>query len=219
MRLIELSAQGPSPVAELFNRYLNGNLSASIGRYSLKDALTLTYRYLLNSSATRVINSCVNLFTLPSYFSSWNSTLPVERRKWGNADEREVRRTRSKVIASCRAREWKPEAEGLGSLPREITLSRDHLWSSVANFTQVCMTAFASRCVYYFTRWGHGNWRLEWRSRGFAGAEPPDCHDTNLKCFMNKFCHATCFFILSLDEHFPVNTFYCDDITWRLHVM
>ena len=22
-----------------------------------------------------------------------------------------------------------------------------------------------------------------------SGAEPPDCHETNLKCFMNKFCH------------------------------
>ena len=28
-----------------------------------------------------------------------NSTLRVERWKWGNADEREARRTRSKVIA------------------------------------------------------------------------------------------------------------------------
>ena len=45
---------------------------------------------------------------------------------------------------------------------REITLSCDHLRPSAANFTRVCMTAFASRCVYYFTRWGHGIWRLEW---------------------------------------------------------
>ena len=44
-----------SQVAELFNRYLNGNLAASIGQYSLKDALTLTYRYLFSSSAPWVI--------------------------------------------------------------------------------------------------------------------------------------------------------------------
>ena len=44
-------------VAELFNRYLNGNLSASIGQYCLKDVLTLTYRYLLNSSATWVFRT------------------------------------------------------------------------------------------------------------------------------------------------------------------
>ena len=45
-----------------------------------------------------------------------------------------------------------PEAEGRGFLPREISLSRDHLRPSVANLTRVCMTAFVSRCVYYFTR-------------------------------------------------------------------
>ena len=96
------------------------------------------------------------------YNAKYNSTLRVERRKWGNAGEREGRCTRSKVIASCRAREWEPEAEGQGFSPREITLSRDHLRRSAANFTRVCMTAFASRYVYYFTRWGRGNWRLEW---------------------------------------------------------
>ena len=30
--------------------------------------------------------------------------------------------------------------------------------------------------------------RGEAPARG-AGAEPPDFHETNLKCFMNKFCH------------------------------
>ena len=151
------------------------------------------------------------------WYQFQHSKLHVERRKWGNADEREVRRTRSKVIASCCAREWEPEAEGRGFLPREITLSRDHLWPSAANFTRVCMTAFASRCVYYFTRWGYGNWRLEWLQlwlafgwragwgreyrwreargskaqprRGVRGTMPPDWHETHLKCFMNKFCH------------------------------
>ena len=24
---------------------------------------------------------------------------------------------------------------------------------------------------------------------GLGGGEPPDCHETNLKCFINKFCH------------------------------
>ena len=66
------------------------------------------------------------------------------------------------MIASCRALEWRPEAECRGLSPREITLSRDHFLPSAANFTRVCMTAFTSRCVYYFTRWGHGNWQLEW---------------------------------------------------------
>ena len=123
---------------------------------------------------------------------------------------------------AVRVREWEPEAEGWGFLPREITLSRDHLRSSAANFTQVCMTSFASRCVSYFTRWGDGNWQLEWlqlllRSGWWAGrgvedpagvrgtapvglrGEAPwggggDCHETNLKCFMNKFCYETFFF-------------------------
>ena len=53
------------------------------------------------------------------------------------------------VIASCRAREWEPEAEGRGLLSREITLSRDHHRPSAAKFMRVCMTAFASRCVYF----------------------------------------------------------------------
>ena len=75
--------------------------------------------------------------------------------------ERQVRRTRPKVIASCRAWEWVPKAVGRGFLPREITCSRDHLRPSAANFTRVCMPAFALRCVYYFTRRGHANWRLE----------------------------------------------------------
>ena len=106
---------------------------------------------------------------MKGFKEAYNSTLRVERRKWGNADEREVRHTRSKVITSCRAREWQPEAEGRGFLSREIALSRDHLRPSAANFTRVCMTAFASRCVYYFTRWGHGNWRLEWLQFIIAG--------------------------------------------------
>ena len=41
--------------------------------------------------------------------------------------ERQVRRTRSKVIVSYRAREWETETVGRGFLPREITFSRDHL--------------------------------------------------------------------------------------------
>ena len=50
-----------------------------------------------------VLNHCGNsIFKNVKKFLS--STLRVERRKWGNADGREVRRTRSKVIASCRAR-------------------------------------------------------------------------------------------------------------------
>ena len=82
-----------------------------------------------------------------------NSTLHVERWKSGNAVERQVRRTRPKVIAGCQAQEWEPEAVGRGFLPREIIFSRDHLRPSAANFTRVCMTAFTLRSVYYFTRW------------------------------------------------------------------
>ena len=37
---------------------------------------------------------------------------------------------------------------------------------------------------------------------GVRGRLPPDCHETNLKCFMNQFCHETFFFILPLDEQF-----------------
>ena len=76
------------------------------------------------------------------------------------------------------------------------------------------MTAFTSRCVYYLPGedmeigglsdfnycWHVGGGRNGVRgaapvgSRGEAparvwGAEPPNCHATNLKCFMNKFCH------------------------------
>ena len=34
-------------------------------------------------------------------------------------------------------------------------------------------------------RWGPG----AKPRRGVRRAEPPDCHETNLKCFINKFCH------------------------------
>ena len=110
---------------------------------------------------------------------SCNSTLRVERRKWGNAGEREVRRTRSKVIASCRAREWEPEAEW--HLPDE-------------NMEIGCL----SDCNY---RWHAGG---GWGGEGSTGAgtRGGHCHEANLKCFMNKFCHKTFFFILPLDEQF-----------------
>ena len=121
------------------------------------------------------------------------------------------------------------EVRNRGRRPRILT-TRDNVQSrspsaKCCNFTRVCITAFASRCVYYFTRWGHGNRWLEWLQlllacgwwaergreyrwreaqwsgtqprwgpgakprRGARWAEPPDCHGTNLKCFMNKFCH------------------------------
>ena len=62
-----------------------------------------------------------------------NSRLRVERRKRGNAH---------------RASSSSHEAEG----DREITFSRNHLRRSAANFARVCMTAFVSRCLYYFIR-------------------------------------------------------------------
>ena len=83
----------------------------------------------------------------PIFSVCQNSTLRVERRKWGNV---------ASVKFVARGRRWSRAVE------REITFSRDHLRPSAANFTRVFMTAFASRCVYYFTRWGDGNWRLEW---------------------------------------------------------
>ena len=55
----------------------------------------------------------------------WNSTLRVERRKWRNADEREARRTRSKVIAR------KLSSAGMmarGRKPRDVT-ARDSVQS------------------------------------------------------------------------------------------
>ena len=57
-------------------------------------------------------------------------------------------------VRECRwARKSPHEIEGDCELsPREITLSCDDLRPSAANFTRVCMTAFALRCVYYFTR-------------------------------------------------------------------
>ena len=33
---------------------------------------------------------------------------------------------------------------------------------------------------------------------GVGGGVPPDCHETNLKCFMNKLCHE----MRQLDEQF-----------------
>ena len=42
----------------------------------------------------------------------------------GMRTERQFRRTRPKVIASCWAREWKPEAVGRGFLPREEVIER-----------------------------------------------------------------------------------------------
>ena len=116
-------------------------------------------------------------------FNSNNSTLRVERRKRGNAQrassssheaegDRELssagvrtRGRRPRILTareSNRPREWRPETVGRGLSPCEITFSRNHFRPSAANFTRVCMTAFASRCVYYFIRWGHWNWRLEW---------------------------------------------------------
>ena len=43
---------------------------------------------------------------------------------------------------------------------------------------------------------GHSPGGVQGRSPGggLQGAEPPDCHETNLKCFMNKFCDETFFF-------------------------
>ena len=143
--------------------------------------------------------------------------------------ERQVRRTRPKVMASCRAREWEPDAVGRGFLPREKVIERGNVTAGdnfqspspsakCCDLSRLCMTAFVSRCVYYFIRWEHWNWRLEWliiagmwwwvgRGRknrwreargpgaqpcpGVKGAEPPDCHEMNLKCFINKFCYET----------------------------
>ena len=113
-----------------------------------------------------------------------NSTLRVERWKRGGGAQRassssheaegdrelSSARVRSRgrrprfltAWESYRAREWRPETVGRGMLTCEITFSHDHLRLSAANCTRVCMTVFGPRCVYYFIRWGHENWRLEW---------------------------------------------------------
>ena len=144
----------------------------------------------------------------------WNSTLRVERRMWGNSGEREGRRTRSKVIASCRAREWEPVAEGRGFLPREITLSRDHLRRVMRTLREFAWRlsprgactilpdedmeiSGLSDCNYWWHAGGGrgggestgGEWRAGRGLQGDTGAKPPDYHETNLKCFMNKFYH------------------------------
>ena len=92
---------------------------------------------------------------------SANSSFRVERRKRGNAQrassssyeaEGDRKLLSAGVRESYRARERRPEAVGRGLSPCEITFSRDHLRPSAANFTRVRMTAFVSRCVYYFIR-------------------------------------------------------------------
>ena len=101
-----------------------------------------------------------------------NSSLRVERRKRGNAQQassssheaegdRELssagvrtRGRRPRILTareSYRAREWRPVAVGRRLSPCEITFSSDHLRPSTANFTRVCMTAFVSRCVYFLS--------------------------------------------------------------------
>ena len=187
--------------------------------------------------------------------------------------ERQVRRTRPKVIVSCQAREWESEAVGRGfSLSVAVTFSqvlrtlRDFAWplssrgvytilsdedilidglsdfnycsayglgfslSVAVTFSQVLRTLrdfawpLSSQGVYTILsdedivigglsdfnycwhavvdetgreyrwreargsgakpRWGPG----AKPRRGAKGAEPPDCHETNLKCFITKFC-------------------------------
>ena len=141
-----------------------------------------------------------------------NSTLRVERQQRVNAQR-----------ASSSSHEADAGVRTRGRRPRILT-ARDNFQSrspsaKCCEFTRVCMTAFASRCVYYFIRWGHWNWWLEWlhlllacgggrdgggrrmEARGSGAqlrwgpgakpqravreAEPPECHETDLKCFIN----------------------------------
>ena len=101
-------------------------------------------------------------------------------------------------MRECRRAGSSPhEVEG----DREITLSRDHLRPSAANFTRVCMTAFASRCVYYFMQllltrgWWAGRGR-EYRrkkargSRGEAPAGWPGSFSEVINFFTNPVRHS-----------------------------
>ena len=150
--------------------------------------------------------------------------------------ERQVRRTRPKLIASCRARECEPEVVGRGFLPRVKVIERGNdgprSWPRFVtvrdNFHS--RSPSAKCCEFYANL--HDRFRLEVieigglsdfnycchavvggtgkgvqvkggaRVRGAApvgsrgdapaggsGAEPPDCHETNLKCVINKFFH------------------------------
>ena len=94
--------------------------------------------------------------------------------------------------------------------PREITLSRGHLRLSAANFTRPLSHRGAytilpdedmefgglSDCNYC---WHAGGGPDGGGSTGGGTRESPrrspsggfDCHETNLKCLMNKFCHET----------------------------
>ena len=137
--------------------------------------------------------------------------------------ERQVRRTRPKVIASCRAREWGVRTRG--RRPRILT-TRDNV--QLRSPSAKCCELYSSlhdrfrlevRILFYPMRtWKLAAWvtliiagmRLvggrgegvqveagavaEAQPRWGPGAKPrrgvrPDCHETILKCLMNKFCH------------------------------
>ena len=61
--------------------------------------------------------------------------------------ERQVRRTRPKVIASCRARECKSEAVGRGFLPREKVIERGITFTARDNFQSRSLSAKC--CEFY----------------------------------------------------------------------
>ena len=108
-----------------------------------------------------------------SMSASGNSTLRVERRKRGSAQRAssssyEAEGDRELSSAGVRSRGRRPRilTAWESYRARDVTV-RDNFQSRSPSAkccepTRVCMTAFGSRCVYYFIRWGHGNWRLEW---------------------------------------------------------
>ena len=123
----------------------------------------------------------------------FNSTLRVERRKWG------------KVIAR-----WRSVAITFGQVLREFASLHDRFrlevcilfypirtWKlaawAIAIITGMQVVGGAGEEVRLEGRAGSGaqpRWSLGVKPRrGVQGAEPPDCHETNLKCFMNKFRH------------------------------
>ena len=167
----------------------------------------------------------------PTSMSSSDKIVYGHRGESGHAISRKVRSTWPKVIAteSDLAR-WQPSAYGLGpSFPRST--AHDHLRPRATSLTLAAHSpAFVFlRVSYYYSMrtWKLAAWvtaiiggwaeegvqveggagpgaQPQWGPRAMPaeGSEPPDCHETNLKCFMNKFCHHTFFFILPLDELF-----------------
>ena len=131
---------------------------------------------------------------------AFNSTLRVERRKRGNAQrvssssheaegDHENFQSRSPSAKCC---ELYASLHDRFRLEVRILFYLKSTWKLAAWVTSIIagMRWWAGR-----GREGRGHGaQPRWGSgakprRGRRGAEPPDCHEANSKCFINKFCH------------------------------